>query len=254
MFADYGVDSLLSLTVTGRYREELDIDLESSVFIDQPTVKDFKQFLAPMSQGEVSDGSTSDPESSSSFNGGSSTDESSAGSPVSSPPNEKVTQVEQHATIKEIRAILADEIGVSEEELKDDENLGEMGMDSLLSLTVLGRIRETLDLDLPGEFFIENQTLNDVEDALGLKPKPAPAPAPAPVPAPVSAPILKEPVPNANSTIMTRASPHPRSTSILLQGNRKPPPRPCSCSLMVLAPQHRTQPFPECLQTCVSTG
>ncbi|GCB19650.1 conidial yellow pigment biosynthesis polyketide synthase [Aspergillus awamori] len=223
VFADYGVDSLLSLTVTGRYREELDIDLESSIFIDQPTVKDFKQFLAPMSQGEASDGSTSDPESSSSFNGGSSTDESSAGSPVSSPPNEKVTQVEQHATIKEIRAILADEIGVTEEELKDDENLGEMGMDSLLSLTVLGRIRETLDLDLPGEFFIENQTLNDVEDALGLKPKaaPAPAPAPAPVPAPVSAPILKEPVPNANSTIMARASPHPRSTSILLQGNPK---------------------------------
>ncbi|PWY86434.1 ketoacyl-synt-domain-containing protein [Aspergillus sclerotioniger CBS 115572] len=226
VFADYGVDSLLSLTVTGRYREELDIDLESSVFIDQPTVKDFKRLLAQMSPAEVSDGSTSDPESSSSFNGGSSTDESSAGSPcVSSPPNEKVTQAEQHATMKEIRAILADEIGISEEELKDDENLAEMGMDSLLSLTVLGRIRETLDMDLPGEFFIENQTLSEVEEALDLKPKAAPAPAPAPptpAVAPVSAPItLSEPVPNPKSALMTRASQHPRATSILLQGNPK---------------------------------
>ncbi|PYH96131.1 conidial yellow pigment biosynthesis polyketide synthase [Aspergillus ellipticus CBS 707.79] len=222
VFADYGVDSLLSLTVTGRYREELDIDLDSSVFIDQPTVKDFKRFIAQMGPAEASDGSTSDPESSSSFNGGSSTDESSAGSPcVSSPPNEKVMQTEQHGTMKEIRAILVDEIGVSDEELKADENLAEMGMDSLLSLTVLGRIRETLDMDLPGEFFIENQTLNDVEEALDLKPKAPAAPA-ARAAAPVSAPpTLSEPVPNSKSTLSVRASQHPRATSILLQGNPK---------------------------------
>nr|BAJ65431.1 polyketide synthase [Aspergillus aculeatus] len=213
VFADYGVDSLLSLNITGRYREELNIDLDSSVFIDQPTVKDFKRLIAQISPSESSDGSTSDPESSFSFNDGS--DESGLSSPVvASPPNEKemVIEVDQHATMKEIRAIIADEIGVTADELKADENLGEMGMDSLLSLNVLGRIRETLDMDLPGEFFIEHQTLEEVETALDLKPMAAPIPEPIRLP---------EVLPTMKSNISVRAAQHPPATSIVLQGNPK---------------------------------
>jgi naphtho-gamma-pyrone polyketide synthase len=213
VFADYGVDSLLSLTVTGRYREELNVDLESSVFTDYPTVKDFKRLIAQVSPSESNDGSSSEQESNFSFPGGGS---SSASTPdLMSPPNEKVAQAEQNDseqndTMKEIRNIMAEEIGVSAEEIKPDENLGEMGMDSLLSLTVLGRIRETLDMDLPGEFFIDNQTLNDIEVALGLKPKTTAVPT-----------IMPEPVkfPEAIQDIDVKASQHPSATSVLLQGN-----------------------------------
>lgn len=208
VFADYGVDSLLSLTVTGRYREELNLDLDSSVFTDHPTVNDFKRLIAQVSPSESHDGSSSEQESNFSFNGGES---SSASTPdITSPPNEKVAQVEQNGTMKEIRNIMAEEIGVPAEEIDPDENLGEMGMDSLLSLTVLGRIRETLDMDLPGEFFIENQTLNDIEVALDLKPKTTSAPIPMP-----------EPVkfPEAIHDLQSKLAQHPKATSILLQGN-----------------------------------
>ena len=208
MFADYGVDSLLSLTVTGRYREELNLDLESSVFTDHPTVNDFKRLITQMSPSESHDGSSSEQESNFSFGGAES---SSASTPdITSPPNEKVAQVEQNDTMKEIRNIIAEEIGVSAEEINPDENLGEMGMDSLLSLTVLGRIRETLDMDLPGEFFIENQTLNDIEVALDLKPKTTAASVPMP-----------EPVkfPEVIQDLQPKLTQHPKATSILLQGN-----------------------------------
>ncbi|OLN87699.1 Conidial yellow pigment biosynthesis polyketide synthase 3 [Colletotrichum chlorophyti] len=64
-FADHGVDSLLSLTITGRMREDLGIDVDSSVFVTCPTLGQFKAFLG--------------------F-GGSETDGSDSGSGASSPP------------------------------------------------------------------------------------------------------------------------------------------------------------------------
>ena len=217
IFADYGVDSLLSLTVTGRYREELDLDLDSSVFIDQPTVKDFKRLVGQMSPVDSSDGS-SESEFSSSVHGDSSTEPSSAGSPgLISPPNEKVSQAEVHDSMKVIKAILMEEIGVSEDEITDHANLGDMGMDSLLSLTTLGRIRETLDLELPGDFFIEHQTLDDIATTLDLKPKRTSAPVPEPIKLPETVQDMK---PKASVDSSTGIQ-HPPATSILLQGSPK---------------------------------
>ncbi|KAJ5148914.1 hypothetical protein N7448_000492 [Penicillium atrosanguineum] len=210
-FADYGVDSLLSLTVTGRYREEMGLDLESSIFVDQPTIKDFKQLLTQMNPAESSsDGSGSEPDLSSAA---SSTDISSPNSSgLPTPANEKSMTYEQNDSMKQICEILAEEIGVEPNELEGNENLAEMGLDSLMSLTVLGKIRETLDLDLSGEFFIENQTVNEIETALDLKPKTT-VPEPISLPQEIPAPIPKA-VPNT-------AIQHPPATSILLQGNPK---------------------------------
>ncbi|QGA19273.1 hypothetical protein EYB26_006962 [Talaromyces marneffei] len=52
LFANIGVDSLLSMVIPSRFREELnlDLDLEFSIFIDLPAVKNLKDFLS--SQGE----------------------------------------------------------------------------------------------------------------------------------------------------------------------------------------------------------
>ncbi|KAL4815331.1 conidial yellow pigment biosynthesis polyketide synthase [Aspergillus spinulosporus] len=219
VFADYGVDSLLSLTVTGRYREELNLDMDSSVFIEHPTVGDFKRFVTQLSPSVASDSSSTDRESEYSFNGDSS---SGLSSPASlgtvSPPNEKVIQVHENGTMKGIRAIIADEIGVSADELKSDENLNEMGMDSLLSLTVLGKIRESLDIDLPGEFFIENQTLDQIETALDLKPKAVPTAVPQSQPITLPQTHSTKQLPTQPPSSNTSDS-HPPATSILLQGN-----------------------------------
>ncbi|EHL03829.1 putative sterigmatocystin biosynthesis polyketide synthase [Glarea lozoyensis 74030] len=46
-FADIGVDSLLSMVIGSRFREELNLELDAdfSIFVDLPTVKDLKIFL-----------------------------------------------------------------------------------------------------------------------------------------------------------------------------------------------------------------
>ncbi|KAH8702107.1 conidial pigment polyketide synthase PksP/Alb1 [Talaromyces proteolyticus] len=210
VFADYGVDSLLSLTITGKFREELNIDLDSTIFMDQPTVKDFKQFLmqtaSPMDSIFDDSGSTSEPPTP-----GTSGTSDDINTPVKSTPSEQDNKI-----MAIIRQILIEEIGVSAEELTGDANLGEMGMDSLLSLTVLGRLRESVNLDLPNEFFIENPTLDDVEETLDLKPK-TPVTAPEPISVPPSLPAAEA----LKADDLTSKFTHPPASSILLQGNPK---------------------------------
>lgn len=208
-FADFGVDSLLSLTIAGKFREELDMDVESSVFVECPTVKDLKAFLAqqsPTEQDSVELAKVSDVEGPSVNSSSSATE---CGS-VYTDDGGSVTSVEDDDvdTMAFIRATLAEEIGVSKEEITGSTNLAELGMDSLLSLTVLGKLRETLSIDLPSDLFVENTTLDAVEAVLGLKPKAAPAPRK----------VEKEP-----SSAKPRPPPAsmPPATSILLQGNPK---------------------------------
>lgn len=212
-FADYGVDSLLSLTVTGRYREELNLDLESSVFMDYPTIKDFKAFLAEKGFGDSSSPElSSEPESKFSFNSDASSEASSGLTTpgITSPVKQERPKDGTSEVWNSISSIIAEEIGVSVGDIDPSDSLPEMGMDSLLSLTVLGRIRETLDIDLPSEFFLENPTLDAVQAALDLKPKIIPTATPVPEPI-----RFLGTVDNGKP----KATRHPPATSILLQGN-----------------------------------
>ncbi|KAG8161359.1 hypothetical protein KVR01_009623 [Diaporthe batatas] len=60
--------------------------------------------------------------------------------------------------------ILSEESGVDRSELGDDVNLADIGIDSLLSLVVCGRLRDDLDVDLPdGALFQECFYIGDIK-------------------------------------------------------------------------------------------
>lgn len=165
-FADLGVDSLLTLTITSRLREELDIDVPASLFVDYPTVKELTTFLGATTGGDVVTSSQnssvrSTPQSGSEASGYQ-TDETE---PLTVDPDD----INVMATL---RYILAEEIGIPVSDLKGPSDFGELGLDSLLSLTVLARSREELNLDLPANLFSAHNSLDEVEAALGLKREP----------------------------------------------------------------------------------
>lgn len=163
-FADLGVDSLLSLTASSRLREELELDVPSTLFAEYPTVKDLTAFLR---RGEDTVTSTRSvtvcptPQTESESDGYE-TDQTDASSADMDDVNVMAT----------IRCILAEEIGVPMQELKGSSDFGELGLDSLLSLTVLARLREELGLDLSGSLLADNNCLDEVEAALGIKKQP----------------------------------------------------------------------------------
>jgi acyl carrier protein len=78
------------------------------------------------------------------------------------------------------RHIIVQEMGIDSSELTDDADLSELGMDSLMSLIVLGELREKTGVDLPSTFLSTNSTILDIENALGMRPAPNAKAASAP--------------------------------------------------------------------------
>ena len=193
-FADLGVDSLLTLTIASRLREELEIDVPVDLFVECPTVKELTLFLG--SEDSLSSAATSicrpTPET-----------ESEASGYETDQTDVDPDDINVIATIK---CILAEEIGLPANELEGSRDFGELGLDSLMSLTVLARLREEIGLDLPGDLFGSNDCLDQVEAALGLKPKST---------------VIERVVLPAVDVLITKpvAFSVPTSSSLMLQGN-----------------------------------
>ncbi|KAI9654283.1 MAG: Type I Iterative PKS [Alyxoria varia] len=181
-FADVGIDSLLGLTISGRFKEELDIDLDfNALFYECPTVVELKTLLK---ESEISATSPS----------------TNTSSDSSSTPTSSVSGVDASATeddspafkvnFQHVLRIISEESGVASDDLTDDTNFADSGIDSLLSLVVVSRLRDELNLDIQHEsVFLECPTVADLKQLLlshtnanstahpseGLKAVPAPA-------------------------------------------------------------------------------
>ncbi|KAL6234380.1 hypothetical protein BDW75DRAFT_212575 [Aspergillus navahoensis] len=195
-FEDFGLDSLLSLTILAKLREELDLDLPSSFFIDNPTVGSLKKSLAsPSAEDSSENGSAFTP------------------SRDSSPSYDNV--VEHDTTIINrddsihitIRTLISEELGVSLEEITDDADLADMGMDSLMSLSVTAGIREQTELTVPEDILIQCTTVAQLEQALRLAQPSAEATTRPSVPQ------------SAHTPKSISQSPQPKALSFLIQGN-----------------------------------
>lgn len=194
-FAELGLDSLLSLTIVSRVREELDLDLPPNTFVECPTVKDLQQLHG-------SDVSTPASTAVSSSEG-----ESGTSTPGTLPSLEKEDSLD-HVHI--LRSTISEETGIQLQDLGPATRLDEIGVDSLLALTTMGRLAETFEVDLPPSLFADSETLFEIEQAigaiLGVDAKPS-------VPAAVAVQLD-----NLQDAVVTNA---PHATSVPLQGSLK---------------------------------
>jgi iterative type I PKS product template protein len=234
-FADLGVDSLMGLTISGRLREELELNIDSHAFNDHSTVGAFKKFLVKFESTAVAVEETS-------ISGGSEDSDDDEGmgsddSDVTTPPDdsEKGSVKGDPATVASgnaselqqvIRETICAEMGVEVEEIIAAPDLAALGMDSLMSLSILGILREKTGLNIPGDLLGHNPSLKDVERALGVEDRPkkaTPAAKPAEV-KPTKTIVKKESAVVAmakTEATVVDAYPHRKATSVLLQGNHR---------------------------------
>jgi iterative type I PKS product template protein len=226
-FENLGVDSLMSLTISAKFREDLDLEISSTLFTDYPTVGEMKKFFgqydgdAPLIEDDTGSDTTDEPSDLSTPY-----EHAAPSTPPSSAPSvsgkEEKTFINQAAEGEPslARKIVAEEMGVDTSEITDQLDLSEMGMDSLMSLTILGALREQTGIDLPSTFLVTNVTIEDIENELGMRPKTKPKveTIKAPAKAASKSPHLAE-VNKKLEAIDT--SKFPPATSVLLQGNAK---------------------------------
>ena len=237
-FTDLGVDSLMSLTVSGRIREEMDLDLDSNAFVNFPTIGAFKGYLSQFetavrkesvsSQDSEDDSDDESPEIESDSNVTTPPDDSETGSLKGDAPTSG------HEELRNIiRETIASEMAVEVDEISAAPDLANLGMDSLMSLSILGTLREKTGLTIPSDLFVNNPSLKDVERALGIAETPKRPAAPAKqvkVQAPVvpAAPKhprigLEEPAPPKppRPTSFVDEYPNRKASSVLLSGSHR---------------------------------
>jgi iterative type I PKS product template protein len=239
-FENLGVDSLLSLTISAVFREDLDLEISSSLFTDYPTVGDMKKYFAQMTGSTTSSSVSFEVDEDSDDDSNPATDvptplaeistpassappsmaPSDAGKPELDSPTRDILADIGHVSLA--RHIVAQEMGIDISEITDDAELDGLGMDSLMSLTILGELREKTGVDLPSTFLTTNNTMKDIEDALGMRPKPKAA---VPRPNTSSKTTTKTDMNEVSARLAalnkTDISQFPPATSVLLQGNAK---------------------------------
>ncbi|KAJ5150806.1 type I iterative polyketide synthase [Penicillium canariense] len=173
-FADIGIDSLLALTITSAFSEELDLDLDSSFFIEHPTVADLKRFFggcSSISQDSEVIIPAVIPQVES---------RSMVQQPVAVPSTDRSVvpdmlsqgrqinpSTDNHNFFQSAVRIIADESGVNADDLTGETVFADIGIDSLLSLVIGSRLSEELGLDTDAESFFQNcVTLQDLQNFL----------------------------------------------------------------------------------------
>ncbi|KAL9595245.1 MAG: hypothetical protein Q9179_005058 [Wetmoreana sp. 5 TL-2023] len=203
--SDLGVDSLLTITILGKLRTETGLDLPSSLFVTYPTIAELKDyFLDKMTvpSSPIND-EDSDASSSSQSSARTSLASTALSSALSTPPPEE----EAPDAVSMLMSIIAQEVGVSATEILPSTTFAEIGVDSLLTISILDAFKTQMGKSLAATFFQDNPTVADVERALG-----DPKSTPAPLVSPPSKPA-QEPQPSKQKH---------RSKSVLLQGRPVP--------------------------------
>lgn len=161
--SDLGVDSLLTISILGRLRPETGMDLPSSLFIAYPTVAQLRGFfldkvaptqsIADDEDSEISSGTTS-------HTPGSPASHGSLTSMASTPAEPDVVAI--------LMSIIAREVGIEVSEIQPSTPFADLGVDSLLTISILDSFKSEMRMSLAATFFHENPTLTDVQKALGV--------------------------------------------------------------------------------------
>lgn len=152
VFVEVGIDSLIGLTISARLKEELDMDLDfNELFYECPTVCDLKTFLGEpgASATEFSTSSLSD----------TTTTPRSSGTEITLPATYE-DSLAVKVRFQRALQIISEESGVSTDDLTDDTNFADCGVDSLLSLVIVSRFRDELELEIQhGFLFLDCPTV-----------------------------------------------------------------------------------------------
>ncbi|KAL6154158.1 Type I Iterative PKS [Exserohilum turcicum] len=223
MFSDLGIDSLLSLQILGKLREDLDLDLPGDVFVKCETIGDLRRYLGDIQgdDGTSSASSSASPVSTAVTTPSIMSDEENsvfvdAPNGMCDPLQASLQMVKGESSgaklLSFFRETIAEQMDIAMEEVVGSNDLLSLGMDSLMSICILGIIREKTELDLPSDFFQKYTCIDEIEQFLN--------------PVPIEKPKGADRVSRATRGGTTRGqretsqptSRLPRAVSMLLQG------------------------------------
>jgi len=132
------LDQTKCVAICHTIHKETSLEIDARTFIDYPTVKSFKDYITKKSLGLI----------------------------LQSCKNERETTNKNLQN--SIRTIIAEELSVDVKQVIASENFTELGMDSLVEMVILSRLRDATSLQISHSLFSLNPSLKQLECALGV--------------------------------------------------------------------------------------
>ncbi|KAF2149698.1 polyketide synthase [Myriangium duriaei CBS 260.36] len=168
-FTDLGIDSLLSMVIASRFREELGLEFseEMTIFIDFPTVGSLSKYLTSIIKSSTHQGDD-DPAPKQPLPSARDAEVS-----VLAPMTESTLQrpaaqerLDSDADFQRAMNMIAEESGVSRDDFAPQTIFADVGIDSLLSMVLASRFKEELGINLDDEMtiFVDFPTVEDLRN------------------------------------------------------------------------------------------
>ena len=161
-WAELGIDSLLAISILTKLRPLTTLDLPSSLLDDYPTIAELRGFFAK---------DTGTPSSHSDGGMANTDSHNSSTASLSTWPSSTSTSTPSSGTIDGmdiILSIIAAEIGIKESEIESSTRFDDLGVDSLLSISILASINDQTGRSLASSFLTDYPTPADMRRALGI--------------------------------------------------------------------------------------
>ena len=208
--ADLGIDSLMTLTIAGRLREELDLEIDNNIMMEAATIESLKKYLLLNSSihGSGMDSEDTSDESDPGLSTGETTPDTSIGQYRDSNIGNKAQASDMNELISLVRTTIAQQMEINVAEITETLDLSAIGMDSLMSLTVLGIVREITGKEYEPSLFTNMSTLASLRNILNPAAELNTYPKSEEAPKPAAQELKRTPIQKSSS-------------SVLLQGNTK---------------------------------
>ncbi|KAH0526290.1 hypothetical protein TsFJ059_009634 [Trichoderma semiorbis] len=149
--ADLGLDSILSIEVIGDIKKKLGKDLPVSFFIHHPTVADVRKALGNNDASIMKSKTRQMPEVATAID--------STPKPARKPAG--------HDNTDAVMEVILAMTGIDPADVEPFTRISDMGLDSILTIEVIGELRNKMGVELLTSFFNQHPTVEDVKKALG---------------------------------------------------------------------------------------
>ncbi|TDZ38248.1 Non-reducing polyketide synthase terA [Colletotrichum spinosum] len=158
---DLGVDSLLTVAITSRLKSEQNIELPATLIAGPTTIAELVAYFDDSTADVVVDEPTDE--------SGASTQDSPS-SAISTPPTLPVADSPisgipglEGVDMKDILlSVIAKESGLDPSEIGMDTSLADIGVDSLMSIAIIGAVKEQTGTELPASLLADCATVSQV--------------------------------------------------------------------------------------------
>lgn len=161
-----GVDSLLTVSITTRVKSELDIDLPATLMLGETTISNLRAALGGAGGGETDSDPNhyTDDEPDASPSTASTASSSSDRPPPAATP---LTPPQEGSSFQDLLdafvAAISDETGTDAAQITDVALLTDLGVDSLMSMSITNAVQERTGVELPASVLTDCTTVAEVK-------------------------------------------------------------------------------------------